>query len=266
MARRPDLGHEARLLGMLEGLLALDVVTLDHAMQRAAELLADALGADAADVLLHYPESDALVALGTSHTTSGRGRAEQELLPLADLGPVVEAFRTGETFLTGRLDLHPHGPRRIAAGFAARSVLAVPIEAAGERRGVLVVATASPDAFTAEDRAFAEAVAEWVGLAGYRALYLQHVAERAAEEGLLAGSATSVDLLTSRQQEVAVLVAEGLSNIEIARRLVLQPGTVANHIEHILRRLDLQGRVRIAMWTVQQGLYRPDGEGGDPSE
>ena len=67
--------------------------------------------------------------------------------------------------------------------------------------------------------------------------------------------------LTRRQQEVAICVAEGLSNDEIASRLVLTPGTVANHMEAILRRLNLRSRTQVGVWAVERGLYRSDSDG-----
>jgi DNA-binding NarL/FixJ family response regulator len=61
--------------------------------------------------------------------------------------------------------------------------------------------------------------------------------------------------ITIREQEIAALVAEGLTNAQIASRLVLAPGSVANHVEHILRKLELRGRVQIAVWAVKHGLH-----------
>jgi DNA-binding CsgD family transcriptional regulator len=60
--------------------------------------------------------------------------------------------------------------------------------------------------------------------------------------------------LTARQREVAGLIAAGKSNAVIAEELVLSPGTVANHVEHILNRLNFRNRAQIAAWAVQQGL------------
>jgi DNA-binding NarL/FixJ family response regulator len=57
--------------------------------------------------------------------------------------------------------------------------------------------------------------------------------------------------LTGRQYEVARLIAQGMSNDEIARRLVLTPGTVGNHIGHILRRLGARNRAQVAAWVAQ---------------
>jgi DNA-binding NarL/FixJ family response regulator len=61
--------------------------------------------------------------------------------------------------------------------------------------------------------------------------------------------------LTPREREVATLVAEGLSNAQIAERLVLTSGTVANHLAHITRALGVRNRVQVAVWAVEQGLY-----------
>jgi hypothetical protein len=44
----------------------------------------------------------------------------------------------------------------------------------------------------------------------------------------------------------------------MAQRLVLTPGTVANHMEAILRRLGLQSRTQVGVWAVERGLYRSD--------
>jgi DNA-binding NarL/FixJ family response regulator len=68
--------------------------------------------------------------------------------------------------------------------------------------------------------------------------------------------APPIATLTPREREVAALVAEGLSNTEIARRLVISPGTAANHVAHIMRTLRAWNRVQVAVWAVEQGLYR----------
>lgn len=59
--------------------------------------------------------------------------------------------------------------------------------------------------------------------------------------------------LTRRQFEIAELIARGMSNDEIADRLVLTPGTVGNHVGHILRRLSARNRAQVATWVTQIG-------------
>jgi DNA-binding NarL/FixJ family response regulator len=61
----------------------------------------------------------------------------------------------------------------------------------------------------------------------------------------------SIDTLTYREREVAALVAEGLSNAEIAERLSVAPGTVSNHLSHIMCKLGVRNRVQVAVWSVR---------------
>ena len=60
--------------------------------------------------------------------------------------------------------------------------------------------------------------------------------------------------LTGREQEVADLVAHGLSNAAVARRLYLSPATVATHVSHILRKLDVHTRTDIARESALRTL------------
>ncbi len=62
--------------------------------------------------------------------------------------------------------------------------------------------------------------------------------------------------LTPREQEVAALIARGLTNRQIAAELVIAEGTAANHVKHILARLDLDSRVQIASWAIEHGLHQ----------
>lgn len=57
--------------------------------------------------------------------------------------------------------------------------------------------------------------------------------------------------VTRRELEVARLVAEGLSNREIARRLFLAERTVDNHVQHLLNKLAFQSRAQIAAWVAR---------------
>ena len=75
-----------------------------------------------------------------------------------------------------------------------------------------------------------------------------------------------VTALTPREREVAALIAEGLSNAEIAQRLGLSPGTVGNHLGHILRALGARNRVQVAVWAVEQGLRSTGPTLGDLSK
>lgn len=59
--------------------------------------------------------------------------------------------------------------------------------------------------------------------------------------------------LSNRQREVATLIAAGLSNRAIAARLGLGRRTVDTHVQHILRKLELQSRVQIGVWVTLHG-------------
>jgi non-specific serine/threonine protein kinase len=62
--------------------------------------------------------------------------------------------------------------------------------------------------------------------------------------------------LSPREREVTALIARGLSNREISATLVIAEKTVANHVEHIMTKLGLRSRTRIAVWAIQHGLGR----------
>ncbi len=61
-----------------------------------------------------------------------------------------------------------------------------------------------------------------------------------------------VEPLTPREREVAELVAQGLTNREIATRLYLSERTAQNHVQHILTKLDLSNRSQIAVWITSR--------------
>ena len=60
--------------------------------------------------------------------------------------------------------------------------------------------------------------------------------------------------LTRREREIALLIAQGCSNQQIAEELVLSSGTVANHVGNMLSRLGVSSRAEIAAWAVEHGL------------
>jgi predicted ATPase/DNA-binding CsgD family transcriptional regulator len=59
-------------------------------------------------------------------------------------------------------------------------------------------------------------------------------------------------VLSPREHEVVALIARGLSNREIAAALTISEKTAANHVEHIMTKLDLRSRAQVAVWSVRQ--------------
>src|SRR5690606_3678106 len=67
---------------------------------------------------------------------------------------------------------------------------------------------------------------------------------------LVAGSGPSARL-TKRERQVAELIAHGLSNKQIAAKLVISQRTAQSHVEHILTKLGFTSRTQIAAWIVE---------------
>ncbi|MCH0542506.1 response regulator transcription factor [Streptomyces sp. MUM 203J] len=75
-----------------------------------------------------------------------------------------------------------------------------------------------------------------------------------SQEAANGGSAGRGGSLTEREREVLGLIADGRSNREIARALVLSEKTVKTHVSNILMKLDLADRTQAALWAVRHGL------------
>jgi DNA-binding NarL/FixJ family response regulator len=81
------------------------------------------------------------------------------------------------------------------------------------------------------------------------------------------GAAAEVALaaLTGRERQVAVAVAEGLGNAEIARRLYLSHGSVKAHISSALTKLGLENRTQLAIAAHTAGIVGPRPSGSPPA-
>ncbi len=230
---------QVRLLATLECLLEIDALDVDSALHQACQSVAEALGSDKVDAFLYDPDADRLVARGTSDTPMGRREHEigMEVLPIANGGRVVEVFLTGTSYATGRADLDREELRGFTHGLGVRSEISVPLEIGGTRRGVLMVASAALEAFSADDARFCAAVAHWVGVAAHRAELIQQRQAAAAEEGRRMAAEELIRVLA---HDLNNLIAPLKGRIDLIRRrgALADPQTIIAHADEASRSVE----------------------------
>jgi DNA-binding CsgD family transcriptional regulator/tetratricopeptide (TPR) repeat protein len=115
-----------------------------------------------------------------------------------------------------------------------RTSLAAALLSTGDRALSLVVAQ--------------QAAADLISWPGWRRDRVEALIRR------LEGGQRSDGELTTREREVAALIAEGLTNSQLAERLFISPKTAAVHVSNILTKLGLSSRAEIAAWAVRHGI------------
>ena len=111
-------------------------------------------------------------------------------------------------------------------------------------------------------RAAPEDLISAIGAAFAGEIYLYPSLAKALVSDYLGRSRTnpeeaSLEALTPREAEVLELLAEGLSNDEIAERLVISRHTVARHRENLMGKLNLHSRSELVKYAIRKGLIAP---------
>ena len=94
---------------------------------------------------------------------------------------------------------------------------------------------------------------------GGGSLFAPSVARRLIERFVepVPDSSAELDALTAREREVLCLVARGLSNAEIAAKLVVSEHTTKTHVASLLQKLELRNRVQAVVLAYETGLVQP---------
>jgi len=194
---------ETRVTVTLERLLAIPVESIEVALIHACDVVAGELKADKVDAFMYRAETDTLVALGTSQQPLSLLQRQHGLdrLPLANGGRAVEVFRTGKPYASADVSLDTGELRGIRETLAVRSHIAVPLESAGRRLGVILVASLRPNAWGDGDVRFASMVARWVGMLLQRAELVERLTSDAAARARRVAA-----------EELVTLVAHDLRN------------------------------------------------------
>lgn len=242
-----------RLLEVLEALLRLPAGDLRTTLSHLGDLVAAATGADKIDAFLYDAPRDCLVAVGTSNQPLSALQRQHglDVLQISNGGRVVQVFKTGQTFLTGRLDRDEHELPGVKHALGIKSKLGVPLVIGGERRGVLMIASLKPEFFTPEDARFAEAVGHWAGIVAHRAELAEHIGRNTAAQARRAAAEELVTVVAhdlrnflsplSLRLEVLRLRAQGerreedVRDAEAAGRTVNRLGELVNNLLDVAR-------------------------------
>jgi two-component system OmpR family sensor kinase len=178
-------GSQERLLNLIEKLLELPAADLRTTLNQTTQYVQEVMEADKVDAFLYMPAKNLLRACGTSDTPLGQLQLAQglDILPLANGGSVAGVFTTGEPHISGHMDQLESEVPGLVHVLGIRSHIAVPIEVAGERRGVLSAQSKKPDFFTPEDLRFLTSVARWTGALTHRAELVEATTAAAIVKG-----------------------------------------------------------------------------------
>ncbi len=151
--------------------------------------------------------------------------------------------------------------RRIAADSRLEGVRVVILTTFETDEYVFDALVAGASGFLVKDTEPAELVRAVRVVAGGEALLAPSVTRRLIADVVRRGPgrrpAAELDQLTAREREILVLVGGGLSNDEIADRLVISPATAKTHVSRILGKLEARDRAQLVVIAYESGLVTP---------
>lgn len=221
--------NQERLFTTLQRLLAIPAADLKTALTYAADAIADALDADKVDAFLYDDNRDSLVAVGasTQPLSNLQRRLGLDVLPLSNGGRVVDVYKTGRLFRTGKLMDDPEELRGVKEGLRIRSELGAALEVGSRRRGMIMVASLKPDFFTERDERFVQSAAQWIGMVAHRSELLADIERNALEQGR-----------RSSAEELVTILAHDLRNY--LAPVLLRLYTLRHRAETENRRADIE--------------------------
>ncbi|GAA4957001.1 DNA-binding NarL/FixJ family response regulator [Nonomuraea thailandensis] len=154
--------------------------------------------------------------------------------------------------------------RRIVAGRAVPGCRVIILTTFDSDEHVFAALRAGASGFLTKEVEPAELRRAVAAVAAGDALLSPGVTRRVVEQfahrqDLSPGAGERLAALTSREREAVRLVALGLSNHEIAERLVISPLTAKTHITRAIAKLDVRDRVQLVILAYESGLVRPGG-------
>lgn len=205
---------DGRLLALLGQLFEIAPAAVDAVLSRCADLIGAATGAEKVDAFLYDPASSSLVAVGTSHTELARLQRSLGLdrLPLANADPMAVVYETGEAYQHGHIDDDPRQPRGVIENLGVRSMLGLPLEVGGVRRGVISLASQRPNAFSPADLSLMRVVSVWVGGLVHRSELLEAHKTHASE---LARRAVAEELITVVAHDLRNMLSPVVSRVQV---------------------------------------------------
>jgi len=218
-----DNENALALLYTLQRILAIQATTLEETLDEASDMLAQVMSADTIDTLMYDPEKESLVLLGTNATpiTRHQHKLGMDSLPITKGGREVQVFQTGRPYWSGNAKDDPSMLLGMTEGLGVQSLIIVPLDVNGVRRGIVLAASSRKDHFFDDDLPFLEAVARWVGMVAHRAELAEQVTANAVQD---ARRMTAEDLTMVLAHDIGNYLTPLKGHIDVLRRKAQREG------------------------------------------